>query len=142
MNNITNSKWFNINTALLILRIGIGIIFINHGLSKLGNMDGTIAFFASLGLPAIIAWATAIVEALGGLAVILGIKTRLAALGLAIIMLGVFFTAKRGKPFGSTELEFILLLANLALIASGSGKYALGKKKMLSPSADNSSTNN
>lgn len=134
MKIINNPTWFNQNTGLLLLRIGVGVVFLVHGYGKLGNMEGTIGFFAMLGLPALIAWAVALIETIGGIALIAGIYTRVSALALAIIMIGAVSTAKRGKPFGSFELDFVLFMANFALAAIGPGKYAFKKKTQVASS--------
>ena len=136
MNNFCSSIC-NKNTGLLILRIAIGAVFLAHGIAKLSGMDGTIMFFASLGLPAFIAWAVAIVETLGGAAVLLGIWTRVAAIGLVIVMIGAITTAKWGKPFlGGYEFDFTLLMVNLALATMGPGRYALSRKARQSADCD------
>ncbi len=76
--------------AALILRVSMGVLFIAHGLLKVlvFTIPGTVAFFESLGLPAIAAYATIAAELIGGVALILGIGTRVVALGLIPLMLG------------------------------------------------------
>lgn len=114
--------------GILLLRVAVGGIFLNHGISKLMAMDGMIQFFQHLGLNSIVAWAVALTETLGGIAIVLGIWTPLAGTVLAIIMLGVLLTAKWGKPIASSEFEILLLVASLGLVGIGSGKYSLAAK--------------
>jgi putative oxidoreductase len=124
-------SWCNKNTGLLVIRIGLGVIFLAHGWAKLGNMDATIGFFGSLGFPAFLAWVVALVETLGGLAVLLGLWTRYAATLLAVIMLVVIVQVKGLKSFmgqGSYEFEFMLFMVSLGIAAMGSGKYSIMAK--------------
>jgi len=120
-------NWHCKNTGLLLIRLGVGAIFLTHGISKLTNMDGTIGFFAGLGIPAILAWVTALVETLGGLGMILGVFTKLSGILLAFIMLVAIVKAKfpQGGFIGS-EFEIMLLLASLGISFAGPGKYSLG----------------
>ncbi len=118
-------KYHNSDLAWLLLRGGLAIIFLSQGISKLNDLPGTVAFFAALGLPAIVAYLTAIVETLAGAAVLLGVYTRLAAFGLAVIMIGAIVSTKAQGGIGSFQFEFILLIISLALIFAGPGKYSI-----------------
>jgi putative oxidoreductase len=51
-------------------------------------MDGTVRFFESLGLPGLLAWAVLLIEAAAGIALILGLRTRLATLAAFPLLLG------------------------------------------------------
>ncbi|HRH30776.1 MAG TPA: DoxX family protein [Candidatus Paceibacterota bacterium] len=126
MDKIRN--WNCKNTGLLLIRLGVGAIFLTHGVSKLSNMDGVIGFFASLGIPAFMAWVVAIVEAAGGLALILGVFTKISGVLLAITMLVAILKVKFPQGgFNASEFELILLLASLGLSLTGPGKFALKK---------------
>jgi len=128
--------------STLLLRLGIGIIFLVHGVGKLFNLgptalgiNGTANFFASLGIPAAMffAWVVALVETFGGAALLLGVLTRYAALLLAIDMLTALLVFHLPKGFsilnGGYEFVLLLLLGNLSLLLSGAGKkWNLGKK--------------
>lgn len=75
------------------LRAVIGITFFIHGLSKFqGGISNTVGFFESLGIPGFLAYVVAVVELLGGIALILGLGTRIVTLLFALILVGV--TAK------------------------------------------------
>lgn len=85
----------NAGLGLFVLRVVTGLIFLNHGLGKLigppfagPGMDGAIGFFGSLGLPAPVAaaWGVALLETLGGLALILGVAVPIFGLLFAIEM--------------------------------------------------------
>lgn len=119
--------------GIALLRIVTGVIFFVHGWQKLFDMGhgGVTGFFTSLNipLPAVAAAVVIAVELLGGLALILGFLTRLAALPLAINMLVALVTVhlKAGFFAGNGGYEFVLLLAaaSAALFLLGSGAFAL-----------------
>jgi len=75
--------------ALLLLRLGVGLIFVVAGWDKLMDISGPQAFFADLGIPlaGLMAWVVAIVEFVGGLMVLyLIIITYLGSSGLHVII--------------------------------------------------------
>jgi len=74
----------------LVLRVGLGVLALAHGLTKLFVFGpaGTVGFFQSLGYPAIAAYYAMAFETLGGLALILGFYPRVAALVQLPILLG------------------------------------------------------
>jgi uncharacterized membrane protein YphA (DoxX/SURF4 family) len=77
--------------AVLLLRVALGIMFLSHNLIyMLGTLTltGAADYFVSIGLPRWLAYTTFIAEALGGLLMVLGIKTRWVALALSPILLG------------------------------------------------------
>lgn len=114
--------------SMLVLRIILGFIFLMHGVQKVSNIEGIIAFFTSLGLPAILAYVVAAMETIGGGALILGFFTRIAATGISFVLLGAIFTVKTGKGLiNGYEFEVSLLAICLALIISGSQTFALDK---------------
>lgn len=113
--------------AILLLRIGVGVIFIVAGWGKLTGIEGTQGFFGNLGipLPGLMAWVVAIVEFFGGLMVLLGAYIRIPALLLAFVMLVALLTTKLGGEFSAARLDIMLLLVNLALFIIGSGRYSI-----------------
>lgn len=112
----------NVGIAILLLRLVLGATFLVHGIMKFqGGIDGTVAFFDSLGLPSVVAYATAIIELVGGAAMILGLGTRIVGALFAIVMVGAIVTAKWGAPFvGGYELDLVLLVLSAALALTGS----------------------
>lgn len=120
-------NWHNKNFGLLLIRIGIGSIFLVHGIGKLSNMEATIGFFSSLGISSILAWFVALVETLVGLGMLFGVFTKIGGMLLAIIMLIAIIKVKfpRGG-FSASEFEIILLLASLGISLIGPGKYSIG----------------
>lgn len=123
----------NIDLGLLLLRIVVGGVFINHGLMKLTNMQGTIGFFDSLGFGPFLAYAVALIETIGGLFMILGLWTPVVAILFAVIMLVAIFKTKMGN-FSKAELDLVMLLTSAAVFFAGNGKYAIkGKANNTTP---------
>lgn len=122
-----NSDW-----GLLLVRVALGVVFIAHGVVKFMDLAGTGGFFESLGLPAFMATVIAVVETFGGLGVLFGIYPRISAGAIAIVMAGAIVLVKFQMGFlGGYELDFTLLLAALAVLVAGGGRYCLmsAKKK-------------
>src|SRR5271156_5030947 len=75
--------------ALLLLRLGLGIIFVYHGYPKLfTHTHETMQGMAHMGFPAYFAYIAGVFEFFGGWLLILGLFTRIAALLLALEMGG------------------------------------------------------
>ncbi|WP_458461400.1 DoxX family protein [Paenibacillus sp.] len=112
----------SVEIGLLFSRIMIGLIFVLHGWSKFeGGISGTVGFFESIGIPGFLASVVAIIELVGGAAMILGLGTRVFAGLFVIVMGGVLLTAKVGEPFMSgTEFDYLLLAGSLTLLFTGS----------------------
>lgn len=118
--------------APFILRVALGVIFIAHGYPKLfKNFSGTAQFFESIGLkPA--KYLTIIVgisEFFGGIALILGFLTQIAAILIAITMFVAIVYVKKIKfkkgLVDGYELDLILFASALALIFLGPGAFAI-----------------
>ena len=125
----------NPGLGLAILRIVIGIIFIAHGSTKLfGGMEGTVGYFASLGIPAptLAAWFIALLETGGGALLTIGLfVTPIALLLIAHMVTGIFLVHVPNGFFvvgpGTGGISFNLLLAAglLTLIFAGAGNWTL-----------------
>ena len=129
--------------ALLTLRIGLGVVFIAHGGQKLFGLWGGAglsitmeSFERSMGIPP---WLTVIASAtefFGGVAVLVGLLTRLASLGLGVVMLVAVFQAHikhgffinwdltRGVGHG-IEFNIALSAMALCLMLAGPGRLSL-----------------
>lgn len=128
MANESNEQ--NKDIALLLLRLGVGIIFIVAGWGKITGIEGTQAFFGDIGIPlsGLMAWVVAIVEFVGGILVLAGAYIRIPAILLAIIMVVAILTTKLGQEFAAYRLDLMLLFASAALALMGSGKFSLDDK--------------
>lgn len=118
--------------GLTILRVAIGVIFAAHGAQKLFvyGFAGVTGAFGGMGipLPGIAGPLTALVEFFGGLALIVGLLTRLASFGLGITMLGaIAFVHLASGFFAPNGIEFplSLLAATSALVFTGAGRYSV-----------------
>lgn len=121
-----------LSLGIALVRIITGVIFFAHGCQKffVFGIAGATAAFGQMGIPApsITAPLVAIVEVAAGLALILGVLTRLAALGLAINMLGAIFLVRlKGGFFGpnGAEYEIVLFVACVALVIAGAGTLSV-----------------
>ncbi|MGF1669583.1 MAG: DoxX family protein [Balneolaceae bacterium] len=116
----------NHDLALLLLRIGIGVVFIVAGWGKLTGIEGVQGFFGDLGIPmaGLMAWVVAIVEFFGGIMVLIGLYPKIPALLLAFIMVVAIFTVKLEQGFGPMRVDLLLLLMCLAIFFTGSGKFS------------------
>lgn len=116
--------------ALLLLRVGVGVIFIVSGWGKLTGIEGVTGFFGNIGVPMpfIMAWVVALVEFFGGIMVLLGAYTKIPYLLLAIIMLVAIFLVKLPDGFSGLRLELMLMLTSLALFFIGNGNYSVDHK--------------
>lgn len=120
----------NLDIALLLLRIVVGVIFILAGWGKLTGIEGVQGFFGNIGipLPGLMAWVVAIVEFAGGLMVLVGVWIRYPSILLAFIMVVAILTTKLGQDFNAYRLDLVLLAASAALALLGSGKFSVDDK--------------
>ena len=123
-----------LNAGLTILRLIVGSIFIVHGAQKLftiglGNIGG---MMAQSGIPMgeVVGPLVALTEFVGGIALVLGLFTRLSALGLALVMAGavflVHFPAGFFNPKGF-EFPLALLGATIAIALMGPGNISMDR---------------
>ena len=122
-----------VSLGLAVLRVVVGIVFIYHGYDKLfgSGIAGTTGFFTQIGapLPGVTAPLVGVLEFAGGVALVLGVLTRLTAALLAIDVLAALFLVHLPNGFSAQNggYEFVLTLfaASLALALTGPGAYAL-----------------
>jgi putative oxidoreductase len=123
--------------AVLILvgRILISILFILAGFGKLTAIGGTAGYFGSLGLPlpTVTAVVVGLVELLGGLAILVGFQTRIAALVIALFTVGATLIAHLDFADG---MQVLMLQKNLAitggllvLAVAGAGALSIDAKR-------------
>ena len=133
MNNNVRSGQSVWPWGIALLRVVVGIVFVMHGQQKLFEMGvgGVGGFFASLGVPApqLAAVVVSLLETVGGVALILGVLTRLFGLLLTGDMLVALLLVHRPNGFfagdGGVELVLLLGTAALALALTGPGAPAV-----------------
>jgi putative oxidoreductase len=115
-----------------IIRIFLGATFFIHGLAKFqGGIENTVGFFDSLGLPGFTAYVVALIELLGGLALLLGIGTKIVSILFAIIMVVATFKVKLAGGFlgngqgAGFELDLALLAMAVFLVVTNKSSLAL-----------------
>ena len=115
-------------SADLLGRILIAAMFIDAGVPKIGAFAATQAYMASAGVPGALLPAVIALEVLGGIALILGYRTRIVAMAMAA------FTVLAALLFHSApdQIQHILLMKNIAiagglliLVARGAGSWSL-----------------
>ncbi|WHY93092.1 DoxX family protein [Neobacillus cucumis] len=117
-----------------LLRIVLGITFFVHGLSKFqGGIENVSGWFHSIGLPNFMAYIVASIELVGGIALVVGLGTRVISALFVFIMAGAIFKVKLAAGFSGNgkmpgyELELLLLIVALNLALSGSGFLSLDR---------------
>lgn len=117
------------DAGLVVLRLVIGVIFIYHGMQKWQNPD-----------PNAIMMILKFAEPIGGIALILGVFTQLAALGLSIIMIGAIYMKATGfgadsadflgtfASGGKWEFDLMILAGSISLFLMGAGKLSIDDK--------------
>jgi putative oxidoreductase len=125
----------------LVLRLTLAIVIFPHGAQKaLGwfgghGFSGTMGYFKSQGIPTVFGLLAIAAELLGSLGVAVGLLTRVAALGIACVMLVAIFTVHRKVGFFMNwfgtqkgegfEYHLLALGIALALILGGAGRWSL-----------------
>jgi putative oxidoreductase len=114
--------------ALLVMRLALGAVVFGHGYLKVfGGLHHHAQLVASLGLPAWTAYLSAFTEFFGGLLVLLGLFTRIAAFAICIdLSVAIWKVNWHSGMMGNGGYEFPLALAALAfaLIFFGAGPMA------------------
>jgi putative oxidoreductase len=124
-----------------VLRVSLGGVVLGHGLQKVFGwfggygIDGTMKFFASVGMPSVLGALVIVSDFLGSLALIAGLATRFSAAAAGAVMLGAmllvhlpngFFMNWGGAPRGEGyEFHLLALAMAAALVQSGGGRASL-----------------
>ena len=118
--------------AATLLRVSLGTMALAHGLLKIlvFTPAGTVGFFASLGLPAFLAYATIGIELVGGVALIAGVFTRYVSIAMIPILLGATYVhSSAGWMFsnegGGWEFPAFWTVALVVQALLGNGAFAL-----------------
>jgi putative oxidoreductase len=133
--------------APLVVRVIVGVIMAAHGLQKLlagpANFGG---FLAQLGvpLPGLMCWVVTLVELVGGLLLIVGLFSRLAALLLTIdlvvaiwlVKVNVGLLSTPGGDVPGAELDLALIAGFLVILFAGPGVISIDRALGLDPGAE------
>lgn len=128
------------NPLSLVGRVLLAYLFIPAGIGKLTGFAGTVGYITSVGMPAptLAAGVAAIVEIVGGFALLLGFGTRVAALVLALFTLvaSLFFHAYWSVPADQRMIQALFFDKNLAVIgglltlaAWGAGAWSIDARR-------------
>ncbi|HLX84333.1 MAG TPA: DoxX family protein [Terriglobales bacterium] len=131
------------DVALTVLRMVLGVVYFAHGAQKLlgwfggYGFHGTMGFFEHLGMSAPVAFLIICTEFFGGLGLIVGLLTRIAALGIGVEMIGAIFLVhlsngffmnwagtQKGEGF---EYHLLAIAAAAVLLLRGSGAFSLDR---------------
>jgi putative oxidoreductase len=121
--------------AATLLRLASGGMLLAHAWLKffVFTAEGTAGYFASLGLPGFLAYVVIALEALGGAAMILGLRTRIAALALLPVMIGATYFGHWANGFfftnanGGWEFPAFWTVVLVAQALLGSGRYSVDR---------------
>ncbi len=128
--------------AATILRLVLGVTFLIHGATKFqGGIENTVGFFESLGFPGFSAYIVALVELVGGLAMLLGVGTRVVSILFAIVLAVAVVKVKLAGGFlgngqmAGFELDLALLAMSIFLAITNKSLFALDNVIFQSKSA-------
>ncbi|MEH7114847.1 DoxX family protein [Neobacillus niacini] len=123
-----------IEVSTLILRLVLGVTFFVHGLVKFqGGIENIVGWFDSIGLPGGLAYGVALLEMVGGIALFVGLGSRIVSALFVLLMLGATVTAKLAGGFlgngqgAGWELDLALLVIALFIAINDSKMFALDK---------------
>jgi putative oxidoreductase len=133
-NRAADTRDRGIDTALLILRLVLGLLILLHGISKLPPPPKEVAeLFAKANLPAVLAWGVYLGEIVAPILLIIGVWTRLAAILIAANMVFAVLLVHTGELFTlnpeggyALELQAMYLFVAIALAFTGAGRLSVG----------------
>jgi putative oxidoreductase len=125
----------NTDYGIALLRVSLGLMFIAHGVVLkyfTFTLAGTAQFFETIGLPGFLAYVVFGMEAVGGILLVLGVRTREVSAALLPILAGALWVhSGNGWVFsnanGGWEYPLYLLLLSVAQILLGEGAFALSR---------------
>jgi putative oxidoreductase len=125
----------SVDYGIGLLRVSLGLMFIAHSVVLkyfVYTLAGTAQFFESIGLPGVLAYVVFWMEALGGLALVLGVGTRVVSAALVPVLVGATWAhAGNGWVFsnanGGWEYPLYLTVLAAAQVLLGEGAFALSR---------------
>ncbi|WNS75736.1 DoxX family protein [Bacillus sp. DTU_2020_1000418_1_SI_GHA_SEK_038] len=112
-----------------LLRIVLGLVFLANGAAKFqGGIGNTAGWFESIGIPGSLAYPVSIIELAGGIAIILGLGTRIVSMLFGMIMIGAIVTVKLPAGFlNGYVYDLVLLIIAIHMVLNGSKWFSLGQ---------------
>lgn len=126
--------------AMLLVRFPLGLDMFVHGYQKITHVESSMRYFDGLNVPHFFGWLAIVAEFFGGLGLMLGLLSRIAALGVGITMLvaiflrhlpyGYLMNWHGGLPFGTEGYEYHTLAIGMALavMIEGAGAWSLDRR--------------
>ncbi|MBY5993233.1 DoxX family protein [Ferrimonas balearica] len=114
----------------LLARALMAFIFIAAGYHKLGGFAGTQAWMESMGVPGVLLYPVVVLELFGGIALLVGLKTRLVAFLLAgfCVLSAVIFHGDLANDFNAFAKNLAMAGGFLLLTLHGPGRWSLDAK--------------
>lgn len=136
--NLSQSS--SVQLGITVLRVSLGVMWISHALLKffVFTLPGTAQFFVTVGFPGFLAYPVFAAELLGGIALLLGVYARQAALALVPVMAAAGWVHLPNgwlhtNAGGGWEYPAFLIAASIALWLLGDGAGALKRSSLLVP---------
>ena len=129
----------NTDYGIALLRISLGVMFIAHSVVLkyfTYGLAGTAQFFESIGLPGLLAYVVFGMEAVGGVLLVLGVRTREVSAALVPILAGALWAhSGNGWVFSSAgggwEYPLFLIVLSVVQMLLGEGAFALSRRRAL-----------
>jgi putative oxidoreductase len=116
--------------VVVVARVLLALMFVMAGVGKFAGLAGTAAYIASKGLPMpmLLAVVTAVIEVVGGVALIVGFQARIAALVLAVFTLlaSLLFHNFWAMPADQAFVNQLMFMKNLAVAGGLLFVFSLG----------------
>ncbi len=130
---------FKPDMSALLLRVALGTVVLAHSVYLklvVYTLPGTAVYFTSIGLPAALAYVVFLIEASAGVALILGVKTRIFSALLLPVLLGATWAHWSGgwlfsNTGGGWEYPLFLSVMALVQLSLGDGKYAVMSNRLM-----------
>ncbi|MEL6812612.1 MAG: DoxX family protein [Bacteroidota bacterium] len=121
----------NIDLGLLVLRVGLSVLLLTHGIPKFMDFIG--GNMAIVGNPIklgglITSILVLIAEVIAPILIIIGLKTRMASIPIIILMVVAAFVIHSGDPMNVKEKALMYLVGYIAIALMGAGRISMDKK--------------
>ena len=116
--------------GLTVLRVGLSLLMLGHGIPKINKLfESPIEFPDPIGVgPLVSLILTLVGEVICPVLIIIGFKSRLAAIPVIITMLVAAFIVHGSDPFQKKELAILYALGFLVILIGGPGKFSINNK--------------